>query len=86
MKTSGFSCETKFGLLGFLGHSNGDGYFDNDNGKTSFIDGLLMDIMVGFVFTRKPFSVSGFPHRTQKIQKPFLPKCVSASKYCRLGH
>ena len=24
MKISGFRCETKFGLLGFLGHPNGD--------------------------------------------------------------
>ena len=24
MKTSGFRCETKFGLLGFLGHPNVD--------------------------------------------------------------
>ena len=38
MKTSGVSCEPKFGLLGFLGHPNGHQYlalcFDFFSGKT----------------------------------------------------
>ena len=31
------------------GFDNGNGYFDNDNGQTSFLDGILMDIMVELV-------------------------------------
>ena len=30
MKTSGVSCETKFGLLGFLGHPNDQGVVVED--------------------------------------------------------
>ena len=31
MKTSGVSCETKFGLLGFLGHPNVQAILDQKN-------------------------------------------------------
>ena len=32
------------------GFDFGNGYFDNDYGQTSFLDGILMDIMVDFRF------------------------------------
>ena len=38
MKTSGVSCETKFGLLGFLGHPSDD----DDDDKSKFDDSDIL--------------------------------------------
>ena len=40
MKTTGVSCETKFGLLGFLGHPNDDGAFDDDVVNDDCVDDI----------------------------------------------